>query len=82
MSFWRQSPIPMTQALSLYRDVVRSTPAFTVFLSRYAAGRYSGGLFWQVVFYGRMPVLVFFVLRDLSSPGSPRPGNVPRKNIA
>ena len=52
----------MTPALSLYLDVLRFAAAFTVFLSHYAAGRHSGGLFWQVVPYGRVAVLVFFVL--------------------
>jgi peptidoglycan/LPS O-acetylase OafA/YrhL len=52
----------MTQALSLYLDVLRFAAAFTVFLSHYAAGRHSGGLFRQVGPYGRVAVLVFFVL--------------------
>jgi peptidoglycan/LPS O-acetylase OafA/YrhL len=52
----------MTQALSLYLDVPRFAAAFTVFLSHYAAGRHSGGLFWQVGSYGRVAALVFFVL--------------------
>jgi peptidoglycan/LPS O-acetylase OafA/YrhL len=52
----------MTQALSLYLDMLRFAAAFTVFLSHYAAGRHSGGLFWQVGPYGRVAVLVFFVL--------------------
>jgi peptidoglycan/LPS O-acetylase OafA/YrhL len=52
----------MTPALSLYLDVLRFTAAFTVFLSHYAAGRYSGGLFWRVGPYGRVAVLEFFVL--------------------
>ncbi len=52
----------MTPALSLYLDALRFAAAFTVFLSHYAAGRHSGGMFWQVVPYGRIAVLVFFVL--------------------
>ena len=52
----------MTQALSLYLDALRFAAAFTVFMSHYAAGRYSGGLFWQVTPYGRIAVIVFFVL--------------------
>ena len=52
----------MTKTLSLYLDGLRFGAAFTVFLSHYAAGRISGGLFWQVSAYGRIAVLVFFVL--------------------
>jgi peptidoglycan/LPS O-acetylase OafA/YrhL len=52
----------MTIALSLYLDALRFGAAFTVLVSHYAAGRYSGGLFWQVMPYGRIAVLVFFVL--------------------
>jgi peptidoglycan/LPS O-acetylase OafA/YrhL len=52
----------MTNTLSLYLDGLRFGAAFTVFLSHYAAGRISGGLFWQVSAYGRIAVLVFFVL--------------------
>lgn len=52
----------MTSALSLYLDALRFGAAFIVFVSHYAAGRYSGGLFWQVMDYGRIAVLVFFVL--------------------
>jgi len=51
----------MTNALSLYLDALRFGAAFTVFLSHYATGRISGGLFWQFDF-GRTAVLVFFVL--------------------
>ena len=67
----------MTQALSLYLDALRFGAAFTVFASHWAAARYSGGLFWRVMGYGRTSVNVFFVLsgfliggiliRDLSS---------------
>ena len=52
----------MTNALSLYLDALRFSAAFTVFLSHYAVVRYSGGLFWQMMPYGRTAVLVFFVL--------------------
>src|ERR1700740_120911 len=52
----------MTPALSLYLDALRFGAAFTVLVSHYAAGRYSGGLFWQVMPYGRIAVLLFFVL--------------------
>jgi peptidoglycan/LPS O-acetylase OafA/YrhL len=52
----------MTPALSIYLDALRFGAAFTVLVSHYAAGRYSGGLFWQVMPYGRIAVLVFFVL--------------------
>jgi peptidoglycan/LPS O-acetylase OafA/YrhL len=52
----------MTNALSLYLDVLRFGAAFTVFLSHYAAARYSGGLLWRLMPYGRTAVLVFFVL--------------------
>jgi peptidoglycan/LPS O-acetylase OafA/YrhL len=52
----------MTNAASLYLDVLRFSAAFTVFLSHYAVGRISGALFWQVADYGRTAVLVFFVL--------------------
>ena len=52
----------MTQALSLYLDALRFGAAFTVFASHWAAARYSGGLFWRVMGYGRTSVIVFFVL--------------------
>jgi peptidoglycan/LPS O-acetylase OafA/YrhL len=52
----------MTNALSLYLDVLRFGAAFTVFVSHYAVGRISGGLFSQVADYGRTAVLLFFVL--------------------
>jgi peptidoglycan/LPS O-acetylase OafA/YrhL len=52
----------MTNALSLYLDVLRFGAAFTVFLSHYSAERISGGLFWHVADYGRAAVLLFFVL--------------------
>jgi peptidoglycan/LPS O-acetylase OafA/YrhL len=52
----------MTNALSLYLDALRFGAAFTVFVSHYAVGRISGGLFWQVTGYGRPAVLFFFVL--------------------
>lgn len=52
----------MTGPLSLYLDALRFGAALTVLVSHYAAGRYSGGLFWQVMPYGRIAVLVFFVL--------------------
>ena len=52
----------MTNALSLYLDALRFGAAFTVFVSHYATGRISGGLFWQFADYGRTAVLVFFVL--------------------
>src|SRR5437763_5112247 len=52
----------MTNALSLYLDALRFSAAFTVFLSHYATGRISGGLFWQSADYGRSAVLFFFVL--------------------
>jgi peptidoglycan/LPS O-acetylase OafA/YrhL len=58
----RFSQVTMTTALSLYLDALRFGAAFTVFLSHYALGRFSGGLFWQVTPYGRVAVLVFFVL--------------------
>src|SRR6516225_1730546 len=51
----------MTNALSFYLDALRFGAAFAVFLSHYAAGRISGGLFWRLDF-GRTAVLVFFVL--------------------
>jgi peptidoglycan/LPS O-acetylase OafA/YrhL len=61
------SPTPvfvgaMTQALSLYLDALRFGAAFTVFVSHWAGERYSGGLFWQLMGYGRTSVIVFFVL--------------------
>src|SRR6267143_315769 len=61
------SPTPvfvgaMTQALSLYLDALRFGAAFTVFVSHWAGARYSGGLFWQLMGYGRTSVIVFFVL--------------------
>lgn len=52
----------MTNALSLYLDALRFLAAFTVFVSHYAVGRISGGLFWQMEGYGRTAVLVFFTL--------------------
>jgi len=52
----------MTNALSLYLDALRFGAAFVVFVSHYVAERYSGGLFWQGMPYGRTAVLVFFVL--------------------
>jgi len=52
----------MTSTLSLYLDGLRFAAAFTVFLSHYAVGRISGGVFWWVADYGRTSVLVFFVL--------------------
>ncbi len=52
----------MTSALSLYLDAIRFGAAFIVFLSHYATGRISGGLFWYLTDYGRTAVLVFFVL--------------------
>jgi peptidoglycan/LPS O-acetylase OafA/YrhL len=52
----------MTPAVSLYLDGLRFGAAFAVFLSHYAVGRISGGLFWQLAAYGRTAVLVFFVL--------------------
>ena len=52
----------MTNALSLYLDALRFGAAFTVFVSHWAAGRYSGGFLWRVMPYGRTAVLVFFVL--------------------
>jgi peptidoglycan/LPS O-acetylase OafA/YrhL len=51
----------MTNTLSLYLDALRFGAAFAVFLSHYATGRISGGLFWRFDF-GRTAVLVFFVL--------------------
>ena len=58
----------MTNALSLYLDALRFGAAFTVFVSHYSAGRYSGGMFWQVMDYGRIAVLVFFVLSGFVIP--------------
>jgi peptidoglycan/LPS O-acetylase OafA/YrhL len=52
----------MTNTLSLYLDALRFGAAFTVFVSHYADGRFSGGLFWQMQPYGHTAVLVFFVL--------------------
>jgi peptidoglycan/LPS O-acetylase OafA/YrhL len=52
----------LTPALSLYLDVLRFTAAFLVFISHYAPGYRSGGLFWQIAGYGRASVLAFFVL--------------------
>lgn len=52
----------MTNSLSLYLDALRFGAALTVFVSHYAKGRYSGGLFWEMTDYGRIGVLVFFVL--------------------
>ena len=51
----------MTNALSFYLDALRFGAALTVFVSHYATGRISGGLFWQFD-GGRTAVLVFFVL--------------------
>ncbi|MBV8938064.1 MAG: acyltransferase [Alphaproteobacteria bacterium] len=51
----------MTNALSFYLDILRFGAAFAVFISHYAIGRISGGLFWQFDF-GRTAVLAFFVL--------------------
>jgi peptidoglycan/LPS O-acetylase OafA/YrhL len=51
----------MTNALSLYLDVLRFCAAFAVFVSHYSIGRISGGLLWQFD-YGRTAVIVFFVL--------------------
>src|SRR5438552_16427620 len=51
----------MTNALSLYLDALRFGAALAVFVSHYATGRISGGLFWQFD-GGRTAVLVFFVL--------------------
>jgi peptidoglycan/LPS O-acetylase OafA/YrhL len=51
----------MTNAFSLYLDVLRFGAALAVFVSHYATGRISGGLFWQFD-GGRTAVLVFFVL--------------------
>src|SRR6266581_2543938 len=52
----------MTNALSLYLDALRFAAALTVFLSHWTAARYSGGQFWRLTSYGRIAVLVFFVL--------------------
>ena len=52
----------MTKTLSLYLDGLGLGAALTVFVSHYAVSRISGGLFWQVSAYGRIAVLVFFVL--------------------
>src|SRR3954447_25767284 len=52
----------LTPTLSLYLDVLRFTAAFAVFISHYAPGYRSGGLFWQFAGFGRTSVLVFFVL--------------------
>jgi peptidoglycan/LPS O-acetylase OafA/YrhL len=52
----------VTPALSLYLDALRFGAALTVFVSHFATGRISGGLFWQFSDYGRTAVLVFFVL--------------------
>src|SRR5271157_507292 len=52
----------MTRAFSLYLDALRFGAAFTVFVSHWAAARYSGGELWRVMPYGRTAVLVFFVL--------------------
>jgi peptidoglycan/LPS O-acetylase OafA/YrhL len=52
----------MTNALSLYLDVLRFGAAFTVFVSHYGVERISGALFWYLAEYGRTAVLVFFVL--------------------
>jgi peptidoglycan/LPS O-acetylase OafA/YrhL len=52
----------MTNSLSLYLDALRFGAAFAVFVSHYATRGFSGGLFWQVMPYGRTAVLVFFVL--------------------
>jgi peptidoglycan/LPS O-acetylase OafA/YrhL len=52
----------MTNALSLYLDALRFGAALAVVLSHYVAGRYSGGLLWRLMPYGRTAVLLFFVL--------------------
>src|SRR5215468_5113821 len=39
----------MTKALSLYLDALRFSAAFTVFVSHWAARRYSGGYFWRLM---------------------------------
>ena len=57
----------MTNALSLYLDALRFGAAFVVFVSHYVAERYTGGLFWQGMPYGRTAVLVFFVLSGFGS---------------
>jgi len=54
--------LKMTDTLSLYLDALRFAAAFTVFISHWAAVRYSGGSLWRVMGYGRTAVLVFFVL--------------------
>jgi peptidoglycan/LPS O-acetylase OafA/YrhL len=51
----------MTNPLSLYLDALRFGAALAVFVSHYATGRISGGLFWRFD-GGRTAVLVFFVL--------------------
>src|SRR6266478_8404404 len=48
----------MTQALSLYLDALRFGAAFTVFVSHWAGARYSGGLSWRMMGYGRTSVIV------------------------
>src|SRR5215469_6091581 len=52
----------MTNALSLYLDGLRFGAAFMVFLAHYSVHRISGGFFWPSFAYGRIAVLVFFVL--------------------
>jgi peptidoglycan/LPS O-acetylase OafA/YrhL len=51
----------MTNPLSFYLDALRFGAALAVFVSHYATGRISGGLFWRFD-GGRTAVLVFFVL--------------------
>lgn len=50
--------IPMTQGLSFYLDALRFPAALTVFVSHYAGGRFSGGLFWKVMPYGWIAMIV------------------------
>jgi peptidoglycan/LPS O-acetylase OafA/YrhL len=49
----------MKQALSLYLEALRFAAALTAFVSHYAGGPFSGGLFLQVMPYGRIAVIVF-----------------------
>src|SRR5207253_9025473 len=53
----------MTNPLSIYLDALRFGAAFTVFVSHWAAARYSGGLSWRVMGYGRTSVIVPLRLR-------------------